>query len=221
MECSCTVVSCDFREKWDSDLSSTTKSKLSVHHDPINPHTDIAAPGKHKIEIRMVKSATQRGQDIITHESELACIYTPQGRCMGQISVPCLDKLYKDYCHTKTHSPALWEKLQPQDFATEVYRLMIRYKEGYQHSKTSSRTIKLKNHWATPAPVMCVLREHLGISMERFASPLNHSPHIPHYCSMYEDDQVFGARHDAYGWKWQGISEANPEYEDEEMEKAV
>ena len=36
-----------------------------------------------------------------------------------------------------------------------------------------------------------------GITHERFASPLGHSPIIPTYCSEFEQDQPFGAQWDA------------------------
>ena len=58
-------------------------------------------------------------------------------------------------------------------------------------------------------------------SIERFASPLNFNPRHPTYFSMYKEDQVFGATENAYSQKWHGSSQANPEYEAADMEKAV
>ena len=38
---------------------------------------------------------------------------------------------------------------------------------------------------------------------------------------MYEQDRVFGANVDAFSTKWEGASQASPEYTPECMEKAV
>ena len=38
---------------------------------------------------------------------------------------------------------------------------------------------------------------------------------------MYSEDSLCGATHDAYSHKWQGSSQANPEYEAKDMEKAL
>jgi hypothetical protein len=42
-----------------------------------------------------------------------------------------------------------------------------------------------------------VLRQYLGISKERYASPLNYSQHVQEYWSYHERDQLFGARWNA------------------------
>ena len=62
---------------------------------------------------------------------------------------------------------------------------------------------------------------HLGVITERFASPLNFNICFDSYCSMHSEDSLFGATHDAYSHKWQGSSQANPEYEAKDMEKAL
>jgi len=66
-----------------------------------------------------------------------------------------------------------------------------------------------------------VLQQHLGVTKERFASPLNFNDDLPEYWSCHERDQLFGAHWNSYSCKWRGLSQANPEYEHEEMAKAV
>ena len=38
---------------------------------------------------------------------------------------------------------------------------------------------------------------------------------------MYSEHRLFGATYDAYSHRWQGSSQANPEYEAKEMERAL
>ena len=81
--------------------------------------------------------------------------------------------------------------------------------------------VKLENHWAMPPAVFDVLRQGLGISKERFASPLNFNPHMDEYWSIHQEDTLFGARHDSFRCYWTGPSEANAEYEHDELFKAM
>ena len=41
------------------------------------------------------------------------------------------------------------------------------------------------------------------------------------YFSMFERDKLFGASANAYEHRWTGMSEANPEYESRDVEKAT
>jgi ribonuclease HI len=110
--------------------------------------------------------------------------------------------------------------LSPAGFQEEVYKLLLRYRDGTGR-EDSSRSVNMRNHWTTPPEVMHVLKRHLGITQERFASPLNFCDDIPQHWSCHERDQVFAARWDSYSCQWRGMSQANPEYEHEEMSKAV
>ena len=68
---------------------------------------------------------------------------------------------------------------------------------------------------------MKAIVDGLSITTERFASPLNFNVASNSYCSMYSEDRLFGATHDAYSHNWQGSSQASPEYEAKDMEKAL
>ena len=59
------------------------------------------------------------------------------------------------------------------------------------------------------------------MTAERTASPLNFSPNMTCYCSMYAEDALFGANFAANIVKWTGASQVNPEYEAVAMEKAM
>ena len=59
------------------------------------------------------------------------------------------------------------------------------------------------------------------LTTERFASPVNFSPHLTGYYSLQEEDQLLGANYNAYSTRWTGASQARPEYESAAMDKAV
>ena len=84
-----------------------------------------------------------------------------------------------------------------------------------------NKTTRINNHWATPDEYMKAIVDGLSITTERFASPLDFNVAFDSYCSMYSENRLFGATHDAYSHRWQGSSQANPEYEAKEMEKAL
>ena len=68
---------------------------------------------------------------------------------------------------------------------------------------------------------MQALQQGLGVDIERFASPLNFTPGMHAYYSLYEEDHAFGANHNAFSCAWTGASQCNPEYEATDMDKAV
>jgi hypothetical protein len=118
-----------------------------VHTDAIKPHTDIEPTGKHEVYIRHVLMR----QDERNIEQELACIYSPDGRCRCTLTMKRAAILYQQYQHIQETKPRLVKRLDAGDLvAKELYALMCRYKDGTTiDNKTQSR-VKLANHWATP-----------------------------------------------------------------------
>jgi ribonuclease HI len=199
-----------------SHLQPTVRHQLKLEHQPINPYTDIAPPGAYRVEIREILER-QNKQNL---RYQAACCYGPDGRSIGQVSVRRLQLLKERYEHTAATCPDLLAALQPAGFEQEMYRLLMRYKQGCSIAGTKRR-VDMKNHWTTPPELMQLLQKHLGITKERFASPLNFNAHTQQYWSCHARDQLFGACHDAYSCKWSGVSECNPEYEHSDMYKAV
>ena len=68
---------------------------------------------------------------------------------------------------------------------------------------------------------MKALKDTLGPFTERFASPMDRSPHSLPFWSAHEEDGLFGANHGAYSSLWTGLSQAFPGTEDEACEKAI
>lgn len=104
-------------------------------------------------------------------------------------------------------------------FEEEVGRLLTRYRDG--HTNNKGQKPKIHNHWTTQPLLMQFIQHKFKLLGDKFASPLNVNPNTSHYWTMYEEDTIFGAHHDYYSHRWTGAYEANPEYEDEEMDKAV
>jgi hypothetical protein len=80
----------------------------------------------------------------------------------------------------------------------------------------------MRNHWKTPPPLIQeeLLRTY-NVEQERFASPLNLNPAIPEYWSAFPEDTLFGAHPDAYSSRMTACGYMNPEYEEDELEKAL
>ena len=189
---------------------------LDLVFDPINPHVDIMPSHVHTVVIRTFH--TSIAGTIV--ETQAACVHLPSGRCVGTVSLDRLRILFNAYSASHKRDTNLRVRFGAKCFQAELALLLLRYKDGAR-TQGATRTVKLKHHWAVPAEVMVVLQKYLHLTKERFASPLNFNPDMDEYWSMHERDQLFGAHWDAYANKWTGMSEANPEYEDADMEKAV
>ena len=62
---------------------------------------------------------------------------------------------------------------QDRGLAERLAALLFRYQDGY---KEQGKRTMLKNHWATPDAYLRAMQAGLGITIERFASPLNFTP---------------------------------------------
>ena len=199
----------------DVALDRQITANLTLNTRTINPDLDIMPTGRCTIQYGLCNgSAWHKGEHM-----QLAHVYDAQGRHVGTINANRLAILYRNFQHTAHTQPHLHEKVV--SFEAELVKLLARYKDGYQHISNSSQRTKLKNHWATPDRYMHVIQRHFNTVHERFSSPLNYNPvHAVHW-TMYKEDKVFGAQHNAFSTPWVGTSQANPEYESSDMERAV
>ena len=202
-------------QRYNIRLGEEWSSKFAIETNPINPHADIYPTGKHEVYSRELEMRI----DGVNWYKNLACIYTPDGRCRFTLTTARAATLYHQYLHCTQHKNRLMQQLKVSSFAEELYALMCRYKDGAQVRNSSHKTgtIKVKNHWATPPEIYHALQDLMQIDKERFASPLNYNPRMAHYWSVHERDQVFGAKWDTYKYQWTGSSVHNPEYEDEDL----
>src|SRR3569833_2231771 len=186
------------------------RSKLQVQLEEINPHMDVMPTGKPEIQLR--SQVLRLGEkDKETSVGPLACVYNHLGQCKSTLSVLRLKQLAIRHCAAGGDST---------HFAADIMALMNRYKDK-AINKEPDKQVRLKNHWACPDRLMWVLREHLHLDGERFASPLNVNWHSTEYWTAFSADSAFGARHDAFSEPWTGATEANPEYEHSDMDAAL
>ncbi len=128
---------------------------------------------------------------------------------MGTIPTARLQWLYPTYKSSHDTHPEEHNRLDATYFASDLAALLLRYKtlENSKHTQP---------HNPSTHPAFAK-----AISLQRSASPLDHSPLIPTYCSQFEQDQIFGAQWDAYTRPWDGTCVAHPMHDDKGMEKAV
>ena len=178
--------------------------------DTVNPDKDIAPAFEHVI--------SKTHGNMPPASKPLANIYAPSGKLCGTITFERLQILYHAFTQSQQNQPAVHQQHYNLTFEYALARLLSRYSKKHT---LKSKTTRMKNHWATPDEYMKAIVDGLSITTERFASPLNFNVASDCYCSMYSQDRLFGATHDAYSHKWQGSSQANPEYEAKDMEKAL
>jgi ribonuclease HI len=210
-----------------ADEGLSHSDRQGVGMDP-TPATNEFNPNYNSDLVEVCLTACDPGRDILPtgryHVQALGGgdiygVFDPLGRLVGTITAARAQWLYKRYEGTKQGKPALFNSLETGSFEEELAKLLLRYRDG--HRDGEGRETRLSNHWAIPDPLMTALRVGLGVQGERFASPLNCNERTEVYWTMYPEDRVFGAQHDAYSTAWVGASEANPEYTAHELEKAM
>jgi hypothetical protein len=82
--------------RFKTSLGSATRGLLTITHQPINPHTDIVATNRFVVEVRTVHTRHQGGKNRPAADVayEAACVYGPDGRCVGQMEPARLYTLY-------------------------------------------------------------------------------------------------------------------------------
>jgi hypothetical protein len=80
-----------------ASLSPATKGLLKITHRPVNPHTDVAGgAAEYRVRVRTVRARHpgSKGGPAVELEYAAACVYDPDGRCVGQIEPARLGALY-------------------------------------------------------------------------------------------------------------------------------
>jgi hypothetical protein len=157
-------------------LSDWRQIRESITIDPVerNPDRDITPPRAYCIQL-----GTHRTVDPEPLNATTAFIYAPSGRCMGTLSADTLAGLQAQYTNPADGS-----------FERATAHLLQRYPpERNNSSQIIGRTS------ITPPALMAALSEACGGPQnlsERFASPLDRSPHAHTYWSKHSEDSAFG-----------------------------
>ena len=85
----------------------------------------------------------------------------------------------------------------------------------------TSKSLNLSNHWATPQPMVEAIAAATMADTERFCSPMNAHPLFRRRYTYRRDDAAFGAEYDAYSVRFSGSWYMNPEYDAEELTRAL
>ena len=209
---------------YDITIGQHCRRQLKIHPHSINPHTDIASTGKYEVFSRDVPLYI-RGDEHGTGnmvETPMVCIYQPDGRCSHMLPPDLAAVLHQRFNYMQQHHAGKMQKLKAGTFAEELHKLASRYSEGTVCSlKEGQYKIEAKHQRALPLALRTTLQGIVGCTKERFSSPLAVHPGTADYWTVHTQDQVFGARCDAYKAQWTGCSIACPDYQAEHAARAV
>ena len=207
---------------WKTTRGSSLRGKVRLLPAPINPQADIHPPGRHTIVIREVD--TWQGEQQPHGRHTLACVYEPDGRLAGTLGVDQLATLKRRFDETANRGGHAGITPAVGPFEREVAELICRYRDGHKF-KASDTGKPHEVAWAAspsaPRLLLEGLIQCLGITKERFASPLDVHHAIDHYNSVHARDAVFGADPGAYASIWTGWSWCHPPRTAEAIDKAV
>ena len=83
---------------------------------PIDPDRDITAPNKFTIQIGLHRTLND------SHNMHTAYVYTPSGRCVGQMTIETLNKLKLQH-----HTPLSTGKARATTMEEDTAKLMATY----------------------------------------------------------------------------------------------
>ena len=181
-----------------AQISVHRRIRDHVHFDPEerNPDRDITPPRTYLIQ----RGVQPRGEAV--KQSAMCFVYPPSGRCAGAIREGHMNLL-----HTQFTQRSLQQDPE-MSFEQAVVGLLQRYPALRHASERDKGAIEVAPPQLYEAiSEVCGGAEHCS---ERFASPLDRSPHMHTYWSAHEADQLFGANHEAYSCPWTGFSVAHP-----------
>ena len=207
---------------WNTTRGSKLRGKLHLQVAPINPQADITPPGTHTIVIRDVDTWQGEGEPHGRHT--LACTYDPSGRLVGTLGVDTLAGLKQRYDSAARQGKH--NNICPPvgTFEREVAELICRYRDGQKFKSANTgkpREVRWGESPSAPRYLLDGLVQTLGITKERFASPLDVHHSIIHYNSAHPRDVVFDADTDAYTSIWTGWSWCHPPHCPSALDKAV
>jgi hypothetical protein len=113
-------------------------------------------------------------------------------------------------------------RAHPEAFLHNLLKLLARYHPRAESLNPQGHQLKLANHYTIPTPIRQALEQIFLVTTELFGSPLNCSMTggIIYY-SAFPEDITFGAILNSFRCRWTGSCLTYPEYEQEDMLKAV
>ena len=144
------------------------------------------------------------------HSSDTATLVDPEGRFRSTLEMARVHHLWT--LHQASESP-------PEDFASDLYAALGRI--GTKSSlPDASPDATMRNRWTTDLTLMSALIHAFQAPRELYSDLFNKHPETTQFYTLYQEDAKFGAQYDCHSFLWQGMSIANPEYEQDTMYKA-
>ena len=141
----------------------------------------------------------------------MTCLYGIDGKCSGTITpqrLSILQDAYNSALHQDAHA-----LLDPpvRDLATEIQGLLHRLP---QISMTGNNTkAECSHYWALPTHYMTAFRNHVLVTKETMASPLDFNPELQEFWTADPGNRVFGPRKNAFSIQSTGFSICHPMYD--------
>ena len=183
------------------ELTRIARSLVTIDPTERNPDQDIVPTRTYTLQRGLTKI---KDGEVTTTNKHLVYAYTPTGSCVGTMVEEITQALLCQF--TQLMNPL-------EAFPMEVVKLLLRQAVKHDPKQPTGQ-------WKCPDRLMSGLQA-LGEYSERFASPLDRSPHSGSFWSAHPDDVAFGANLDAYSTPWVGLSHAYPGDSPEQSSKAI
>eukprot|EP00952_Eustigmatos_sp_NYUAD-ZCMA_P011610 47085-Eustigmatos_ZCMA.PRE.1 len=175
----------DYSCTWMSTQGDSIRSKATFDLQPTNPHVDIMRTGQCEVWVRKVelvkKSNTYapviRNVHISQHNAatfphvnvvKAACIYNPEGKCVGMMTPERLHLL--EQCFQYAQSSGLHIEMVPpvHSFASELVGLLMENNRCLNpKGSTVSKTTRESQARILPDHVYTALRRWAGVTKEK------------------------------------------------------
>jgi hypothetical protein len=221
---------------WKSTQGKEIRSKACFDMQPTNPHVDIAPTRHYEVWIRTVDlvrlkddiaqnrppmiNATHKASLPKLYEARAACIYKPDGKCIG-IMTPERFHLLRERFHEAQKNGLHRDMSSPvQCLASEIVGLLQEHQARLKTPKASQLALESYSR-ILPQHISAALQQCAMVSKEEMASALDFDPGNSSYWSEHHRDIVFGANYNAFATKFIGFSICHPVYDGTIMLKCM
>jgi len=222
--------------RWKSTKGKEIRSKACFDVQPTNPHVDITPTGHYKVWNRTVGlvrlkdeiaqnrspmiNATHKASLPKLYEARAACIYKPDGKCIGMMS-PERFHLLRERFHEAQKNGLHRDMSSPvRCLASEIVGLLQDHQARLKTPKASQLTRESYSRILLQH-ISAALQQCGMVSKEKMASALDFDPGNSSYWSERHRDIVFGANYNAFATNFTGFSICHPVYDDTKMLKCV
>jgi len=79
-------------------------------------------------------------------------------------------------------------------FWRSVSLVLRRYRCNCSHK----HSCELRNCWSAPPSLVALLQKHFNLEVDGMGDALHHSCYLKEWYSLYQEDKIFGAKHDFF-----------------------